>query len=287
ASAGSAGMTGAGTAVADGITGAGATGVGMRGAAPIARLTVGTALPLAPRIHTRQEGRAQPPRRRAQVVHHGPDRIVVHHTATANVSDTGLDAAFRLSQAIQRYHMSRNGWDDIGQQFTVSRGGYVMEGRNGTLTAIARGEHVIGAHTANHNDHTLGIETEGTYMRELPPHRQIVALTRLAAWLCGVYGLDPTVAIIGHRDLNPTSCPGDSLYAYLPELRRRVVRRMAQFQDPTQAAALAARAAQAAPPVPFERRPPRRLALPGRGDFLGSGVPFEHGPALGRHDLTD
>ncbi|WP_433224930.1 peptidoglycan recognition protein family protein [Microtetraspora malaysiensis] len=259
----------------------------MRGATPIARLTTGTALALPPRIYTRQEWRARAPRRRAQVVHHGPDRIVIHHTATANVSDTGIDAAFRLSQAIQRYHMYRNGWNDIGQQFTVSRGGYVMEGRNGTLPAIARGEHVIGAHTANHNNHTLGIETEGTYMKELPPQRQIDALTRLAAWLCGVYGLDPTVAIVGHRDLNTTSCPGDSLYAYLPELRRRVVRQMAQFQDPSQADALAARAARAAPPVPFERRPPRRLALPGRGDFLGSSVPFEHGPSLGRRDLTD
>ncbi|GLW99706.1 peptidoglycan recognition family protein [Microtetraspora sp. NBRC 16547] len=220
------------------------------------------------------------------MVDHAPDRIVVHHTATANVADTGIGAAFRLSQAIQRYHMGRNGWDDIGEQFTISRGGYVMEGRNGTLAAIARGEHVVGAHTANHNTHTVGIETEGTYMTELPLHGQIVALTRLAAWLCGIYGLDPDVAIIGHRDLNTTSCPGDSLYAYLPELRRRVIRRMARFQDPAQAAALAARAAQAAPPVPLERRPPRRLALPGRLDFLGSAAPFEHGPAVGGRDLT-
>ena len=40
--------------------------------------------------------------------------------------------------------MQTNGWDDIGEQLTISRGGYVMEGRAGSLNAIAHNELVGG-----------------------------------------------------------------------------------------------------------------------------------------------
>lgn len=221
--------------------------------------------PRRPRIYTRSEWKADPPRSKAEVVDKAPDRLVVHHTATANTGDTGLEAAFRLSRAIQRHHMRHNEWEDIGEQFTVSRGGHIMEGRNRTLPAVEAGRHVVGAQAADHNAHTLGVETEGTYMSCLPPERQLSALTALLAWLCDAYALDPQEAIIGHRDLNPTSCPGDRLYAYLPRLRADVARRLGDAN---------ARAS--------------RLALPaasGEGALIGD-LPFEHGPAVGPHDLS-
>lgn len=182
--------------------------------------------PSRPRIHTRDEWDAAAPKSKAVVLDTPPDRLVIHHTATANTRDVSLEAAFRLSRAIQRYHMRRNGWADIGEQFTVSRGGHIMEGRNRTLPAIAQGGNVVGAQAAGHNRHTLGIETEGTYTTELPPSAQLDSLTALLAWLCSTYRLDPEVAIIGHRDLNATACPGDRLYEYLPELRAGVARRL-------------------------------------------------------------
>ncbi|WP_433501050.1 peptidoglycan recognition protein family protein [Sphaerimonospora sp. CA-214678] len=182
--------------------------------------------PSRPRIHTRDEWDAAAPKSKAVVLDTPPDRLVIHHTATANTRDVSLEAAFRLSRAIQRYHMRRNGWADIGEQFTVSRGGHIMEGRNRTLPAIAQGGNVVGAQAAGHNRHTLGIETEGTYTTELPPTDQLDSLTALLAWLCSTYRLDPEEAIIGHRDLNATACPGDRLYEYLPELRAGVARRL-------------------------------------------------------------
>ncbi|WP_169945948.1 N-acetylmuramoyl-L-alanine amidase [Microbispora sp. H11081] len=227
--------------------------------------------PRRPRVYTRSDWKADPPKSKAEVLDRAPDRLVVHHTATANTGPTDLDAAFRLSRAIQRYHMRRNGWEDIGEQFTVSRGGYVLEGRNRSLPAAEAGRHVLGAQAADHNDHTLGIETEGTYTSGLPSTRQLSALTGLLAWLCGVYDLDPHEAIIGHRDLNRTACPGDRLYAYLPRLRDDVARRLGDRRP---------------------RRngpPPPRLALPGdvyEGAGLIDDLPLEHGPAVGPHDLT-
>jgi hypothetical protein len=225
-----------------------------------------TAGPPRPRIYTRSDWKAEPPKSKGVILDRAPDRLVVHHTATANTDDHDLEAAFRLSRAIQRYHMGHNGWEDIGEQFTISRGGHIMEGRNRTLPALEEGKLVMGAQVADHNRHTLGIETEGTYMTELPTEDQLGSLTSLLAWLCSSYRLDPAEAIIGHRDLNATSCPGDRLYAYLPELRANVAHRL---DDRKPARPAEPRAARLTLPLTL---PPEAFR------------PFEHGPAVGPRD---
>jgi hypothetical protein len=175
----------------------------------------------APRVYTRAEWGARAPRVAASVIAK-PDHLVVHHTASANSTDLSRGHADQLSRSIQNLHMDTNGWDDTGQQLTISRGGYVMEGRNRSLQAIGQGKNVLGAQTASHNSHTLGIENEGTYTSATPPAPLWEALVATLAWLCDVYGLDPHAAIVGHRDYNSTQCPGDVLYARLPELRNDV-----------------------------------------------------------------
>src|SRR5690606_35430265 len=144
----------------------GGTGAVLGGAllGPVAGVPPAASALAAPRVHTRSEWGARPPASAAQVLDRAPDRIVVHHTATPNSADRSLEHAFALSRSIQAYHMDSNGWADTGQQLTIGRGGHLMEGRNRSLVAINAGDHVVGAHTANHNSHTIGIENEGTYM---------------------------------------------------------------------------------------------------------------------------
>lgn len=177
-----------------------------------------------PRIYPRAEWGAVPPRHRPRVLDHPPDHIVVHHTASPNTDDVSRAHAFALSREIQRYHMGHNGWDDIGEQLTISRGGFVMEGRAGSLPAIESGRLVVGAQSLHNNDHTIGIENEGTYSTDDVPARLWDALVDVCAWLCRCYGLDPGAAIVGHRDYNQTECPGDALYGRLPALRREVTK---------------------------------------------------------------
>lgn len=177
----------------------------------------------APRVYTRAEWAARPPDGAIRYLDRQPDHIVVHHTAGANTTDYSLAAAFRHSHWIQDLHMDRNGWVDSGQQLTISRGGFVMEGRHLSLRAIRERQHVSGAQTAGHNDHTVGIENEGIYVSAPVPGALFTSLVATCAWLCDVYALDPFAAIVGHRDyVTTTVCPGDVLYARLPELRRRV-----------------------------------------------------------------
>lgn len=180
----------------------------------------------APHVYTRAQWNARPPRRPARVLGRAPDRIIVHHTATVNSRDRSLAHAFGLSRAIQNMHMNNNGWDDTGQQLTISRGGIVMEGRNQSLRSVRAGNLAVGAQVLHHNEHTIGIENEGTYMSKAVPGRLWRSLLEVCVWLCQEYGLDPSSAIIGHRDLNNTSCPGDVLYARLPQLRKQVAARL-------------------------------------------------------------
>lgn len=177
-----------------------------------------------PRLYLRADWGARSPRSTPQVLSTPPDHIVVHHTATGNTSATSKSHAFSLSRGIQNWHMDNNGWWDAGQHLTISRGGHIMEGRHGSVKAIRGKKHVVGAHTANHNSHTVGIENEGTYTSAKPPEALMSALVDTLAWLCAVYGLNPQTAIVGHRDYNATACPGDRLYALLPRLRDDVDR---------------------------------------------------------------
>ena len=81
--------------------------------------------------------------------------------------------------------------------------------------------HVRGAHCNGQNDVAVGIENEGTYTFVAPPQQLYDQLIRLCTYVCLQYGIHSS-QIYGHRDFNNTQCPGDRLYALLPQIRRAV-----------------------------------------------------------------
>ncbi|MFG2616818.1 peptidoglycan recognition family protein [Streptomyces sp. NPDC048507] len=183
------------------------------------------AAPGRPEIFGCGQWGARPPAGPVTVLDAPPRRIVVHHTATANVDDFSPEHAFALARAVQAHHMDGRGWIDTGQHFTVSRGGHTTEGRHRSLDELAGGRRQVRAsHCVGQNDVAVGIEVEGTYTRTDPPAGQYEALAGLCAHVCDQYGLDP-YGIDGHRDHNATACPGDRLYALLPRLREDVAAR--------------------------------------------------------------
>ena len=103
-----------------------------------------------------------------------------------------------LSRSIQNFHMDRRGWLDTGQHFTVSRGGFAMEGRHRSLEIVRAGrQQVEGAHCTGQNVVAVGIENEGTYTSVDPPPAQWNRLRDLCAWICNRYG------IAAHRAVRP------------------------------------------------------------------------------------
>ncbi|MFJ9607583.1 N-acetylmuramoyl-L-alanine amidase [Kitasatospora sp. NPDC101176] len=160
-----------------------------------------------------------------------PDKVIVHHTATANTTDYSQAAAFSLARSMQTYQMDSEGWIDTGQHFTVSRGGYVVEGRHNSLSTLRSGtQHVESAHCTSQNTVAIGIENEGTYSTVDPRSEQYTALVGLITYICQQYGLR-AYQVYGHRDFNNTECPGDRLYALIPQIRRDVAARIGG--DPT------------------------------------------------------
>ncbi|MFC0531684.1 golvesin C-terminal-like domain-containing protein [Phytohabitans kaempferiae] len=158
-----------------------------------------------------------------------PNKIIIHHTATANATTYTQAHAFSLARAIQNYHMDSNGWSDSGHNFTISRGGYIMEGRRTSLSHLTSGNgFVTSAHCPGQNTVGVGIENEGTYTSLLPPTVLWDRLVDLCAYICqqGRFGASQ---IYGHRDFVATSCPGNAFYARLPELRAAVA---AKLTDP-------------------------------------------------------
>ncbi|PWV57394.1 peptidoglycan recognition family protein [Nocardiopsis sp. L17-MgMaSL7] len=224
--------------------------LGALGAGGASAETVDPAAQAAPELYWRGAWNARPPSSPIQVLATPPQYIVVHHTATANSTNYTLDHALNLSKSIQNYHMDSNGWIDTGQQLTISRGGFLMEGRDRTPESIAARQHVVGTHVANNNSTCIGIENEGTYMTQGPTQALTNTLVDTLAWLCGAYGLNPGSAIRGHRDFNATACPGDVLYSMLPELRNRVASTMRAQGIPIAAAPATTENGPTFPPVP-------------------------------------
>lgn len=155
-----------------------------------------------------------------------PNKILIHHTASANVTDYSQAAGYQIARDIQQWHFA-NGWVDTGQHLTVSRGGYVMEGRHGSLSRLRNGSGtVVGAHAPGQNSQAIGIENQGTYTSATPPAQLWSRLVELCAYICDQYGIAPT-QIYGHRDYTATACPGDVLYSMLPQLRSEVAAALA------------------------------------------------------------
>jgi len=185
------------------------------------RLAASASAVTSPTIYDTVAWGAQPPKDTITVLSQRPTMIIVHHTASSNTTDYSQAQAFSLARNIQQWHFDR-GWIDTGQQFTISRGGYAMEGRHESLGALNGGTtHVRGAHTSGQNDVAVGIENEGTYTSVGPPDALYNKLVDLCAYMCQQYAIS-TNYILGHRDFNATQCPGDVLYAELPQLRSDV-----------------------------------------------------------------
>ncbi|MET7638223.1 N-acetylmuramoyl-L-alanine amidase [Streptomyces sp. NPDC005438] len=176
-----------------------------------------------PRIYSCEEWEARPPDGEITILDHVPTFIVVHHTADpGNSEDYSLEHAKQIARDIQNFHMDGQGWGDTGQQFTNSRGGYVLEGRHESLGVVRGGtQHVQGANVGNHNSEVIGIENEGIYVDVDVPQALWDSLVQLVAWIATQYDR-PLENIQGHRDFNSTECPGQVLYDRLQELRDAV-----------------------------------------------------------------
>ena len=169
---------------------------------------------------------ARPPSSPIQITGNTTNKIILHHMDFPNVTDYSYAHAVQLAKDCQNLHMDVNGWADTGQHFTVSRGGYVLEGRHQSLSTLDAGEHqVVAAHCPGENGNAIGIETEGTYITETPPDQQVDSIVELCVAVATQFRLHAW-DIFGHWDFYPTDCPGIAYYKMFPKIRGRVAKAM-------------------------------------------------------------
>ena len=164
---------------------------------------------------TRRAGWSSLPPKEAYTAH-APVMFTLHHTA--GHSPGNYAEALGEMQFLQDYHQNAKGWNDIGYHFLISPQGDIFEGRPET---------VVGAHVKGRNTNNVGISIMGNY--HIEPSTNITtadsitpeivsSIAAVGAYLKEKYSV-PANSFYAHRDITRTACPGDGLYARMPEFR--------------------------------------------------------------------
>ncbi|KAM5145433.1 peptidoglycan recognition protein 1-like [Mantella aurantiaca] len=127
--------------------------------------------------------------------------VIIHHTEGSFCNSQATCSA--QVRNIQNYHMNTRKWCDIGYNFLVGEDGRVYEGR---------GWRTVGTHARSYNPISIGISFIGSFTNRDPNSAALNATRQLIA--CGVPRnfIGRNYVLKGHRNVNPTSCPGNSLY---------------------------------------------------------------------------
>lgn len=170
-----------------------------------------------PPILSRAAWDAKPPV--ADMKPHTPVRITIHHTATRQNPDRPLDDKLRALQRFsQREDKLASGrikpaWPDVPYHYYIDCTGAVGEGRTLEFAGDTNTEY-------DPTGHAL-VVLEGNFEEEEMTEAQLDSLLHITVWLARTWNVPPE-NIGGHSDYARTACPGKSLHAHLPELRRQV-----------------------------------------------------------------
>lgn len=140
-------------------------------------------------------------------------RVVLHHTATTESSDSYMDV-----RAIWYYHSKVNGWGDIGYHYVIDSKGRIFEGRLYNKDYARRNRvEVIGGHALGNNYGTVGISMIGNYQSQTPSIAALDSMSRIAGYKLAPYRLHPYgygpygAVTVGHFEVNATACPGQNI----------------------------------------------------------------------------
>jgi N-acetylmuramoyl-L-alanine amidase/FlgD Ig-like domain len=200
---------------------------------PQRRLQIANAPPIIPRLSwgADESIRRAPPQYTPTI-----SFAVVHHTAGSNDYTRAQSAS--IVRGIELYHVKGNGWNDIGYNLLVDKYGQVFEGRYGGVD-----KNVVGAHALGFNTGSVGVAVLGDYGTAQLSAAGKLALQQVLAWRLDLAHIDPQSlvnwksggnskypagipvplrAISGHRDTGFSDCPGNALYALLPQIAKDV-----------------------------------------------------------------
>lgn len=179
------------------------------------------------------------------VTYRSPTHTVIHHGASPNSYTDG----YAVVRSYWNYHVNTNGWSDIGYNYLVDKYGNLFQGRHNPNMPT---QDVHAAHAGYANTYSIGVNFLGNSDAPdtQPTTVQLSKCAEFLAWWYNQNGFDPTSSasifnqagtewitlprICGHKDVNPggTTCPGDALYALLPDMRTETNQILIDCDDP-------------------------------------------------------
>lgn len=171
-------------------------------------------LPAGVDIVTREQWGAAPPV--LPVKKHTINRITIHHTA---VNQNYKRTLRQKLKGLQKFSQERSPlsdgrikepWADIPYHFYIDVHGTIGEGRELQYAGDSNTPY-------DPTGHAL-IVLEGSFDKEVLTEKQYTSLKKLVVALATEYKVSPD-KISGHKDHAQTGCPGNNLYALIPELK--------------------------------------------------------------------
>lgn len=147
---------------------------------------------------------------------HVPVQITLHHTAVKqNINRSLADKLKALQKfSIQRSPLSdgriKEPWADIPYHFYIAVDGRIGEGRELKYVGDSNTPY-------DPTGHAL-IVLEGNFNEELVSKQQKESLKKLVIALAKRYRISAD-KISGHKDHATTACPGNNVYALIPEVK--------------------------------------------------------------------
>jgi hypothetical protein len=169
------------------------------------------------RLWTREEWHPRPPKPMT------PNAVLreafIHHTT--NTSAEIVDSLAEQKAAVkatQDFHMLVRGYADLAYAYLIFQ---PFGGLENARVFQGRETRWVPAGQFDHNTGTVPICVYGNFARDdgVKPET-ITAIVRLLKHI-QEYHDDSLRTVGGHRDVVQTSCPGNTLYAKIPEIARR------------------------------------------------------------------
>lgn len=154
------------------------------------------------------------------------DGFVFHHSVTKQTAKN--DGNWKTEcDVIANSHIAQ-GWDGVGYRFIICS--------DGTVAYVGDLSHG-GSAVANHNDHLFSACLVGDFTKELPTAAQIHSAHLLAKFFLTEMPQYPLLNdwtdVKGHKEFNPTACPGTNWKKAGDSLHHRIMADLWQgYPDP-------------------------------------------------------
>ncbi|XP_054015846.1 peptidoglycan-recognition protein SC2-like [Hylaeus anthracinus] len=158
-----------------------------------------------PRIISRDEWKARPPKERVLMNVTPTPYVVIHHGGIAEYC-FDQKACSAIVKSYQNLHIDDRGWLDIGYNFVIGEDGNAYEGR---------GWDFVGAHAPPYNNQSIGICVIGDFSDFLPNNTALKTLNGLIDYGVFLGKISKDYHVIGHRQARETLCPGEEFFKFV------------------------------------------------------------------------